>query len=494
MKLEMLLRNTGIDCLSKWKELEINGVSYDSRKVKKGNAFVCLKGKNTDGHIYALDAALRGASVIISEDDLEFNSIPVLKTDDSRKSLSIISANFYGHPAEEMTVYGITGTNGKTTVSYMIKSGLEANGLSCGLIGTISYKIGEKEYEATHTTPESLDLQGVFSEMQNQGIKNCVMEVSSHALMLGRVYGIPFDYGVFTNLSQDHLDFHKDREEYYQAKKKLFDLASKAGIINIDDEYGKRLYKELSDEGIERVSCSLNDKRADYYGEMLETNERGSKFVLYYKEEILGEISIRLPGIFSIYNALMAAGCLHKSGIPFTAIKSGLSDLSGVPGRFELVENSKNIPVIVDYAHTPDALEKVLGTAAEIVKGRLICVFGCGGDRDRTKRPIMGKVAGKYSDYCIITSDNPRTESQHQIASDIEEGLYETGCNYETIEERRAAIAKAVSMYKKGDLIVIAGKGHETYQIIGGSRTYFSDQETVRELIDTNDGGKHERD
>ena len=396
MRLIDLLRNTGIDCPPQYKELEINGVSYDSRKVRKGNVFICLKGKNTDGHIYAIDAAIRGAAVIISEQDLEFKSIPVLKTEDCRKTLTMVSANFYGHPAEEMAVFGITGTNGKTTVSYMLKCGLEAAGRECGLIGTISYKIGNIEYEATHTTPESLDLQGIFYEMKGYGIRNCVMEVSSHALQLGRVSGIPFDYGVFTNLSQDHMDFHKDKEEYYQAKKKLFESAGIAGIINIDDDYGKRLYNELEAKEIRRISCSLKDKKADYYGELLTGDERGSEFALYYKEETLGVLAVSLPGIFSIYNALVAAGCLHAAGVPFTAIAKGLSSLKGVPGRFEPVENSKNISVIIDYAHTPDALEKVLSTAAEITKGRLICVFGCGGDRDRSKRPVMGKY-GQYS-------------------------------------------------------------------------------------------------
>jgi UDP-N-acetylmuramoyl-L-alanyl-D-glutamate--2,6-diaminopimelate ligase len=245
MMLEEMLFSTGIDCPIKWKTMEITGVSYDSRKIKKGNAFVCLKGQNTDGHIYAIDAAFRGASVVISEQDLELTTVPVLRTDDSRKTLSIISANYYGHPAEEMTVFGITGTNGKTTVSYMIKSGLEAWGQTCGLMGTISYKLGNKEYEATRTTPESLELQIMFAEMRDLHLQNCVMEVSSHALQLGRVQGVSFDYAVFTNLTQDHMDFHKDHEEYYQAKKKLFTLTRKAGIINIDDNNGKRVYQEL---------------------------------------------------------------------------------------------------------------------------------------------------------------------------------------------------------------------------------------------------------
>lgn len=493
MRLDLLLAGTGIDCPLLWRKIEVSGICYDSRKTQKGYAFVCLKGEHTNGHIYAMDAAFRGASVAIAEENLDLMAIPVLNTDDSRKALSVMSANFYGHPANQLSLFGITGTNGKTTVSYMIKSGLEAAGKTCGLIGTISYKIGEREYESTRTTPESLDLQMIFSEMKEREIRHCSMEVSSHALKLERVNDLTFDYGVFTNLTQDHMDFHKDKEDYYQSKKMMFDQVAKGAIINIDDDSGNRLFHELEGRSFKTVSCSLKDKKAQYYGELENTNERGSQFTFFRAGEALGSLTTQSPGLFTLYNALIAAGCLDLAEIPFESIKAGLSSLKGVPGRFELIENSFQIPVIVDFAHTPDALEKVLETAAGIVKGRLICVFGCGGDRDRTKRPLMGKAAGKYSDHCIITSDNPRTESQQQIFADIEEGLYETGCMYEIIEDRRQAISKALSMYQTGDFIVIAGKGHETYQIIGGSKYYFSDQETVRELIETRDGEKNER-
>ncbi|NLY72035.1 MAG: UDP-N-acetylmuramoyl-L-alanyl-D-glutamate--2,6-diaminopimelate ligase [Clostridiales bacterium] len=489
MKLKALLHNTGIECPPEWEEIEITGISYDSRKIKKGIMFVCLIGENTDGHIYAVDAMLRGASAIISEKDLELPSVAVLKVADTREALSAISANFYGNPADKLNLFGITGTNGKTTVTYMLKSCIESQGIPCGLIGTISYKIGEKEYEATRTTPESLDLQAIFNEMLNQNIEYCVMEVSSHALQLGRVERITFDYSIFNNLTQEHLDFHKDIEEYYQAKKRLFMKTEKAAIINVDDKYGERLLIELTNEvGIDIVSCSLRNEDADYYGEVVEKNEKISKLNVYKNNKLLGMLLINTPGVFSLYNALVTAACLHTAGIDFTSIEKGLAELKGVPGRFELVENIKDIPIIVDYAHTPDALKNILLTAKDIVKGRLICVFGCGGDRDRSKRPLMGKVAGELSDYCIITSDNPRTESQKQISLDIEEGLKQTDCKYEVIEDRRKAINRALSIYEKGDLIVIAGKGHENYQIIGGAKTYFSDKETVLELIETEHG------
>ncbi|MGI6727670.1 MAG: UDP-N-acetylmuramoyl-L-alanyl-D-glutamate--2,6-diaminopimelate ligase [Anaerovoracaceae bacterium] len=494
MKLNMLIDGTGIHCPPKWEGLEITGISYDSRKVKQGDAFVCLKGMYTDGHKYAEDAVLRGAHVVISEENLDLQEVPILVTKDSRKILSMISAKYYGFPSEKLTVLGITGTNGKTTISYMIKSCLEASEKACGLTGTISYQIGKKEYEAINTTPESLDLQRLFSEMLDQGIKYCVMEVSSHALQLGRVENISFDYSVFTNFTQDHMDFHKDQEEYYQAKKKLFKLTKQAAIINVDDKSGKRLYNELLEENIKRISCSLKNKEADYYGEIMETGKKGSKLMVFHKGLKLGVLTIHLPGGFSLYNTLLTATCLSVAGIDFLAIEEGLKKLKGVPGRFELVKNPREIFVIVDFAHTPDALEKVLQTGAEIVKGRIICVFGCGGDRDTSKRPLMGEIAGNYADYCIVTSDNPRTESQKKISKEIEVGLYKTGSKYEIIDDRRKAIAKALSIYQKGDLILITGKGHENYQIVGRTKTYFSDQETVRELIEKMNGGTNERD
>ncbi len=485
MKLKYLLLNTGIKCPNSLKDSDVTGISYDSRKIQRGNLFVCLRGRNTDGHIYAAEAVLRGASVVVSEKELSLpGGMPLLLVEDTRKALADISANYYGHPDRFISLYGITGTNGKTTVSYLIKSGLETWGKLSGLTGTISYQVGGKEYQAERTTPESLDLQRIFAELRDQGIRYCVMEVSSHALKLGRVRKLRFDYSVFTNLSQDHMDFHRDGEEYYQTKKKLFKQTAKLGIINIDDDWGGRLAEELREENIPIRSFSQTDRSADYYGEEEQMDEKGCSLSFWYRGGKVAQLRSSLPGRFSLYNILAAASCLHAAGAPAPVIAAGIERMKGVPGRFEPVENSRNIPVIVDYAHTPDALEKALITAADIVRGRLICVFGCGGDRDRGKRPLMGKAAGRFADYCIVTSDNPRTESQQQIVVDIEEGLYETGCNYEIIDDRRKAIARALSMWRKGDLILIAGKGHENYQIIGSTKNYFSDQDTVRELID----------
>ncbi|MFA5634414.1 MAG: UDP-N-acetylmuramoyl-L-alanyl-D-glutamate--2,6-diaminopimelate ligase [Anaerovoracaceae bacterium] len=484
MKLKSLLLNTGIQCPDTLKETDITGISYDSRTIQRGNLFVCLRGRNTDGHIYAEKAASQGAAAIISEIALPLTGAPLLMAEDSRRALSVIAANYYGHPHRCISLYGITGTNGKTTVSYLMRSGLEAWGRPCGLTGTISYIVGEKEYQAERTTPESLDLQRIFAELKSKGIRCCVMEVSSHALQLGRVQDLRFEYSVFTNLSQDHMDFHKDKEEYYRTKKKLFKQTTKMGIINIDDDAGGKLFCELPEEAVPVRSFSLTDSNADYYGEVKEMNEKGCHLSFLYKGREVAEIKSSLVGRFSLYNILAAAGCLHSIGVPGEIIAAGIENIKGVPGRFEPVENNRGIPIIIDFAHTPDALEKVLITAADIVKGRLLCVFGCGGDRDRSKRPLMGKIAGRYADYCIVTSDNPRTENPQQITADIEEGLYETGCNYQVIEDRREALSYAISMYRKGDLILVAGKGHENYQIIGEDKKHFSDRETILELID----------
>lgn len=484
MKLKDLLSGTEVQYPDDLSELEVTGLTYNSKLVEKGYAFVCMKGFHTDGHIYAMDAAFRGASVIICEEDIDLKTIPVLRVGNSRKILSKMSANFYENEKAPFHLFGVTGTNGKTTISYMLKSIIEAENIQCGLIGTIGYHVGSRDYEAQNTTPESCDLQNMFAQMKEEGIENCVMEVSSHALTLGKVDDITFDAAVFTNLTSDHMDFHKDTEDYYAAKKKLFYLTKGTCIVNLDDEYGRRLLEELKLDGKEVRGYSLKDKKAEYFGEILETTERGSLIQVTEKAEGSQMLKLNTPGIFTIYNGLAALAFARSAGYTFEAVQKGLENLKGVPGRFELVENSKGVIAIVDYAHTPDALEKVLKTATDFKKGRLICIFGCGGDRDKRKRAMMGMAAGKYSDYCIITSDNPRTEEQESITADIEAGIYETGCNYEIIENRYEAIKKAVSIYKKGDIIMIAGKGHETYQIIGTEKYHFDDREVVKKIIE----------
>ena len=484
MKLSYLLHKTGIQYPSDLSDLDITGISYRSQLVKKGDIFVCIRGYHTNGHHFAMDAASRGASVILCEEPLPVTSVPILMTDDSRRALSRISAVFYEKPGKRFRIYGVTGTNGKTTVTYMLKDIFEAAGRPCGILGTISYRYGGKEYEAVNTTPESLELQRMFSEMKTDGIEDCIMEVSSHALALERVDDISFDGAIFTNLTLDHMDFHKDKEEYFAAKKKLFALCTGSSVVNLDDDYGKRLYRELSEQKKDVVGYSLKDRKADFFAEILDTTEKGSTIRVIEKEKTNENLTINTPGIFMIYNGMAALACARSAGISYLAVQRGMAELRGVPGRFELVSNKKEMIVIVDYAHTPDALEKVLKTISDFKKGRVICVFGCGGDRDNKKRALMGVVAGKYSDYCIITSDNPRTENQESITAEIEAGIYETGCNYETIENRYDAIKKAVSVYQKGDIILIAGKGHETYQIIGTEKFHFDDREAAKNIIE----------
>lgn len=487
MKLKQLLHDTNVKYSEELGNLEINGISHHSENVEAGNIFVCIKGYNTNGHQYAAAAAEKGAVVVLAEEILNVDGIPVLVAENSRKALSKMAANFYKNEEKPFRLFGVTGTNGKTTVTYMLKSILEADGSACGILGTIGYAFNGKVYEATNTTPEASTLQKFFAAMRDAGIENCAMEVSSHGLAMGKVDDIRFQVTIFTNLTPDHMDYHHNLEDYYQAKKKLFTIHDSVSVINVDDEYGKMLFQELMAAGRNPRSYSLKDKKSYHYGEIVETTERGSTLLVLENGVALGNLSLNTPGVFTIYNGLAALSAARAADIPFPVIQKGLGGLKGVPGRFELVENKKEFIVVVDYAHTPDALEKVLKTASDFKKGRLLCVFGCGGDRDKVKRGLMGEVAGRYSDYCIITSDNPRTEKQTDIAADIEKGIYETGCNYEVIDDRYEAIKRAVSICKKGDVLLIAGKGHETYQIIGHEKTHFDDREVVRKMIE--DGG-----
>lgn len=484
MNLKDLLNGTNV--LNYYNEgLEITGVAYDSRKVQPGNVFVCIKGYASDGHKYIAGAAEKGAVCAIVQKGCEYATdiIPVVECEDTRAALGNVSAQFFGKPSDKLKIFGITGTNGKTTTTYMLSSILEKAGMNCGIIGTISYKVGNKVIESVNTTPESYEVQKMFADMVDAGDKACAMEVSSHALSMGRVDNVGFDYAIFSNLTEDHLDFHKDFEDYYQAKKQLFYKAWGAGLINIDDEYGERMFNELKEEGIRVYSYSAADPEADYYAEVSYKTDTHTVVKIYHQGSYVAGMRINIPGAFSVYNALSAFSAAYESGIDPMAIAEGIEGIPGVPGRFELVKNDKDVIAIVDYAHTPDALIKVLDTANEFKKGRLICVFGCGGDRDRTKRPLMGIAAGERSEFCIVTSDNPRTEDPAKILLDIEEGISKTGCEYVMIQDRKSAIEKAIEIYEPGDVIIIAGKGHEDYQIIGKEKIHFDDREVVSEIL-----------
>ncbi len=485
MKLSDLLKDTGIECADDAKSTEITGICYDSRRVERGNLFVCIRGFETDGHSYAQAAADAGAAAVLACSGLSDMDIPVVYASDTRRALSAVSAAFYGHPSKDMRIFGITGTNGKTTISYLIKAVVEASGEECGVLGTIAYSYGDRTVDSVNTTPESSELQRMFFEMKHDfSVNTCAMEVSSHSLALSRTDDIDFDYSIFTNLTPDHMDFHKDFEDYYRAKKKLFEQTKKCSLINIDDEYGKRLYGELVAEGRPAVSCGVSEDDAYYKAVVLDASAAGTDAEIYRAGEPLGTVHINTPGAFSVSNALCAAAAAIEAGVPWQAVRTGIENTRGVPGRFEPVENSRGISVIVDYAHTPDALEKVIKTAREFTGGRVITVFGCGGDRDRTKRPLMGETAGRYSDYCVVTSDNPRTEDPDKIIEDIIPGIEKTGRPYDVEADRRRAIKKAIKEYKPDDTVIIAGKGHETYQITGTVKQYFDDRETAMQIIE----------
>lgn len=477
MKLIDLLKGMDFSIINGKSDININKVVYDHRKIEAGDVFFCIKGFKADGHDFALNAVLKGASAIVCEHEIEgLDSCVVVKVNDTRKSLALASSNFYGEPSKKIKMIGITGTNGKTTSAFMMKAILEEAGFKVGLIGTVANYIGDKKIPSQRTTPESLELHELFNEMVDSGVTHCVMEVSSHSLALSRVYGIEFSEGIFTNLTQDHLDFHKTFEHYYNSKLTLF-KNSKVSVINSEDEYGGRI---LSDIKSTRVTYGLNNL-CDVSASNIIMKSNGIAFDLNYKDKHIA-INLNLPGRYNIYNALgSAAACLNE-GVTLFDVKKGL-DRVFVPGRLEIVSKGYNLgfEIIIDYAHTPDGLENILETAKEFTKGRLITVFGCGGDRDKTKRPIMGKIASDLSDIAIVTSDNPRTEEPLSIIQDIIKGIDKN--NYEIVENRKEAIKKAIKVAKTDDVIVVAGKGHEDYQEIMNEKIHFDEREVIGEVI-----------
>lgn len=449
-------------------DVEITSVESSSLTVKEGSAFVCIKGYETDGHKYAKNAAEKGASVIIAEDDVDV-SCPVVKVKDTRRTLAVLCGNFYKNPSRDFKLVGITGTNGKTTTTYLLKQILEEAGGKVGLIGTNQIIIGNETFPAARTTPDSFELQQVFRKMADSKVDTVVMEVSSHALYLDRVYGCDFDVGIFTNLTQDHLDFHRTMENYRDAKAILFDICKK-GVINTDDENGLFISKNAKCD----VLTYGIDKSADIKAENVHLKQKGVSFDIDNKRYRLS-----IPGKFSVYNALSAIGGAKALGIKEEIIIKGLEKARGVRGRAEVVPVSDDFTVLIDYAHTPDGIENILKTAKGYAKGRVVILFGCGGDRDNTKRPIMGKVASALADFCIVTSDNPRTEEPMAIINEILPGVEG---EHIVIENRRDAIKYAIENAQKDDVIILAGKGHEDYQIIGKEKTHFDEIEILMEI------------
>lgn len=486
----MLLRDlcslVGFSHLQGDLQTEITGIHYSSRQVSRGGLFVAIPGFRVDGHAYVPDAVERGATALVVSRPVEVpGHVAVFMVADSRKALAQLSALYYGYPANRLCMTGVTGTNGKTTVTYLIDAILSSAGLQTGMLGTISTVIGNRVVAASHTTPESRDLQQILSEMVQEAVTHVVMEVSSHSLALSRVAMVEYDVAVFTNLTQDHLDFHSDMDDYFNAKASLFtgliptdEKQVRTAVINADDMYGRRLM-HICPEGVRIVAYGL-DSSNDLYVSGVTSDVKGSKFTMHTPWGSIA-VAISTPGRHSIYNALAAAGGALAQGASLEAVAAGLSR-AGVPGRMELVDEGQEFGVFVDYAHSPDSLDNVLRACRAFTRGRLIVVFGCGGDRDRGKRPIMGEIAARLADIAVLTSDNPRSEEPLDIIADVMEGFSADQAPGRVLVEpdRRTAIRLAISLAGAGDVVLLAGKGHETYQVLPGGTIDFDDRVEAR--------------
>jgi UDP-N-acetylmuramoyl-L-alanyl-D-glutamate--2,6-diaminopimelate ligase len=467
VKLSELIGNGAAD-------VEIRGLSYSSRSVQPGDLFFCVRGFQRDGHEFAPEAVDRGAAALVCERPLRLG-VPEVLVADARAAMAPLAARFNDDPTRTLRVAGVTGTNGKTTTTYLLRAILEADGESCGLLGTVTSVVGGREEQVQRTTPEAIDLQATFRRMLDAGDTACAMEVSSHALELRRTDGIRFAARVFTNLTQDHLDFHSDMESYFLAKRRLFDGPGGPAIVNVDDEYGRRLA-----EGLPDATTYAVDRDADVRARDVEFDARGSSFTLATAD---GEVPIRmgLPGLFNVSNAVAAATAARALGVPLDTIAAALGAAERVPGRFEPIDEGQPFAVLVDYAHTPDSLENVLRAARELTRHRLHVVFGAGGDRDRGKRPLMGRVASALADRVVVTSDNPRSEDPESIVDQIMDGA---SADVEREVDRRRAIRRAIEDAKEGDVVVVAGKGHEQGQEFeGGRKEPFDDVEVTREAL-----------
>lgn len=481
MKLKELLEGLEIVDIRGSLDEEIENIAYDSRKAKSGYLFVCIEGFTTDGHKFVPSAVENGAKAFLVQKDIEVpEGATVVRVKDTRFALAYTADRLFGHPSGKFRLVGVTGTKGKTTTTYMIKSILEAANQKVGLVGTLGSRIGDQAIHTERTTPESYDLQALFSEMAVKSVDSVVMEVSSQGLELHRVSCCDFDIGVFTNLTQDHIspNEHSSMEEYFNAKLKLFSMCQ-TGIVNIDSSYGEEVVK--------KAKCKVYtygiDKEADIRAVNIVEHQSSVEFdaVTPWGQ---GRVEVSVPGKFSIYNALAAIGVSCMSGVSFENIAKGLVNIT-VPGRAEVIYAGDDYTVITDYAHTPDSLENILTTFKAYAKGRLVSLFGCGGDRDRTKRPVMGEISGRIADFTIITSDNPRTEDPEAIINEIEEGIKKTEGSYIRITDRREAITYALANAQPNDIIILAGKGHETYQMFKDKTIHFDEREVVKEIMET---------
>lgn len=484
MKLHELLKHLHLLVPFTGDNPEITSIENDNRKVQPGSLFICIKGYTVDGHDFAPSAVQKGAAAILAERELHLD-VPVIIVKDTNRAMAVLADVFYGHPSRKFQLIGITGTNGKTTVSHLIEKIMSDAGKKTGLIGTMYTKIGDRKIETKNTTPESLTLQKTFKEMDDNGVQSAVMEVSSHALDLGRVHGTDFDVAVFTNLTQDHLDYHKTMEEYKHAKGLLFSQLGnsfqadkpKYAILNADDEASESYIRGTA----AHVVTYGIDSAADIMAKEMSMTPEGTTFKLILPQ---GEytVSMQLIGKFSVYNVLAAISAGLVSGITAEDIIRSIESVKGVSGRFELVKAGQDFTVIVDYAHTPDSLENVLTTIRQFAQKKTFVVVGCGGDRDRTKRPLMAKIACELASDPVFTSDNPRSEDPIEILKDMEDGAIQG--TYQLIPDRKEAIKYAIKNAAKGDVILIAGKGHETYQIIGSQVFDFDDREEAKKAIE----------
>ena len=496
LTIQNLIRGLSPKSVSGERSGRITGLVYDSRKVESGHAFFALRGVGSDGHGFINSAVENGATVIVMEQEQHLpDGVSGLVVDDTRRALAAASALWFGNPTQTMKVIGVTGTNGKTTITYLLEAMLQAAGLKTAVIGTVNYRFGEREIPASHTTPESYELQKTLAEFSAAGADALVIEVSSHALEQKRVHGIRFDVGVFSNLTPEHLDYHRTMGEYYLSKKRLFAeyIIPQDGttVVNTDDVYGQR----LDDEFPGSVSCGITENatvratQCNLGRKGIEATVALQKGVLTFHSELLGK--------FNVNNLLCAIAAAEAVGVPAAAITRGIAAVVNIPGRLERVENKQDALILVDYAHTGDALQNVLSTVKDLQSRRIITVFGCGGDRDKSKRPIMGEVAARYSDIAIVTSDNPRTEAAAAIIQDILPGVREhfdrelsrdevlagEKRGYIVVQDRREAIRLAIEGLRTSELLLVAGKGHEDYQIIGTEKSRFDDREEIRNAL-----------
>jgi len=478
MKLRELIKNLSIIEMNADAELEISGVSYDSRKTEKGDMFVAIRGFEADGHKFIPKAVENGAAVILCEEKPSCD-IPYVLVSDSRYGLAIVSRDFFGDPASEMTMIGITGTSGKTSSSYLIKHMLESKlDAKVGLIGTNGNMIGDEFLHTEHTTPESYELHKLFRHMADSGCTHVVMEVSSHSLTLERVAGIHFDVALYTNLSQDHLDFHGTMEEYAAAKRKLFSMCS-LGCFNLDDAWADFMRDGAS---CRTMTFSTEKNEADLVAKDIRLTADGVRFASVSGDEI-SITKLGIPGMFSVYNALGTMSVGLALGLSLTDCSDAMSSAKGVKGRLEIVPTGRDFSVVIDYSHKPDALEKVLKTLKPVTRGRLIALFGCGGDRDKLKRPIMGRIAADNADLVVVTSDNPRTEDPDEIIREIVAGMKDKRTPTKVICDRREAIAWAIDNAAPGDVLLLAGKGHEDYQVVGHEKHHMDEREIVADCL-----------